>query len=370
MTANPGQGGPTGSSTANAPGGTGSVNYAHYPGGAGWNPGFSVLRGGGGGSSGGTASAGNDATDRPGAPAVADGGYGGDGGYSTPGGAHNGQPGGGPGGGGGGGAYLVPGTAQPGGPGAAGQVRLTYGATGILPLVSLLIHMPPEDEPLAYSPITAVGNGADTPNGGTEYPVPAVSGLPARFDGTYNLWLIGSGTWGAATTARTVTITIRQYPFSGGTPVVSAVSRTFTPSTDITNGWVDMGQVTLPLTALPPGNSAAYFTVAVTSGQTADRYLDVLLTSSEGQLILVNGTGGWNNIWVDAPAASADLGGVYGSDADRDRAYSLAPQVDRWPGGPFRVVPGEHNRLFMYAAQGCPGATLTYLPAWVVDRLS
>jgi hypothetical protein len=231
--------------------------------------------------------------------------------------------------------------------------------------------MPNPEQPAALSPVVAVGNGADIPNGATEYTVPAVSGLAARFDGTYTVFLIGSGTWGSPTVSRTVTVVIKQYPFSGGTAVTTTLARTFTPSTDIVNGYVDLGQVTLPIAEIPPGNTtAAYFTLTVSSGQTADRYLDVVFCDTTGQTVLINTSGtGWNNIWIDAQDREHDLGGIYGSDADRDRAYSLTQWVDRWPGGAFMVRPDTHNRLLLYAQQGSPAATLTYLPHFLVDRI-
>jgi hypothetical protein len=373
LVAHGGKGGGYGGQSRRGYGGQGSTNYLHYPGGDGshYPTDHNLDRGGGGGGGGGTGAGGQDAYDRDGAPAVNGGGPGGMGGYTTSGMPHTGStPTSGPGGGGGGGAWYNN-TNYGGGAGRPGKIRLTYGATGMLAMTSALVHQPPDDEPMTFNPICPVGNGADTPNGATEYTIPAVSGLAARFGGTYNLWLIGSGTWGAASTARPVTVTIRQYAYSGGPSVSLPIARTFTPSTDIVNGYVDMGQVTLPIQAIPAGNTSAYFTVSVNSGQTADRYLDVLFTSSEGATLLVNSnTQSWWNIWADAPALDEDLGQILGSDADRDRAYSISAWVDRWPGGAFRVVPGEHNRLLLYSAQGALGAAGTYLPAWQADRTS
>lgn len=373
LRAHGGNGGATVPSNVRGGGGSGSTNYIHYSGGDGRpDNNYGETFGGGGGGSGGPTGAGNDGGHPGGASAVYLGGPGGDGGWSDPAKYNTGRaPSVGPGGGGGGGAYRNDNTNSGGGDGASGQVKLTYGASGIIPLVSLLAHMPDPEQPAALSPIVAVGNGADTPNGATEYTVPVVGGLAARFDGSYTVFLIGSGTWGSPTVSRTVTVQIRQYPYSGGTAITTTLSRTFTPSTDIVNGYVDMGQITLPLAEIATGNiTAAYFTLTVTSGQTADRYLDVVFLDTQGQTVLINTTGtGWNNIWIDAQDREHDLGGVYGSDADRDRAYSLTSWVDRWPGGAFMVRPDSHNRLLLYAQQGCPAATLTYLPHYLVDRV-
>jgi len=372
LRAHGGEFGATNPNNTKGHGGDGSTNYIHYPGGDGRpDNALSETWGGGGGGSGGTSGPGNNGGHPGGASAVTGGGPGGDGGWSDPSKTNTGAaPSVGPGGGGGGGGHRDTGTDSGGGDGRSGQVKLTYGASGIIPLVSLLAHMPNSEQPAALSPIVAVGNGADTPNGATEYTVPVVGGLPGRFDGTYTVFLINSGTWGNNTVSRTVTVTIKQYPYSGGTAVTATLSRTFTPSTDIVNGYVDMGQITLPIAELPPGNTSAYFTLTVNSGQTADRYLDVVFLDTQGQTVLINTSGtGWNNIWLDPPDRDRDLGMVLGSDADRDRSYSLTQWVDRWPGGAFYVRPNTHNRLLLYAQQGCPSATLTYLPHYLVDRV-
>jgi len=369
--AHAGQGGSQNPSGGGAPG-SGSSDPIHYGGGWGFQtrPTGRDIGGGGGGSGGssggGQAPGGNG---RPGAVAVTDGGPGGNGGYSDVSQSqHAGlTPASGPGGGGGGGAFIAPG--QIGGDGAAGKIRLTYGATGLLPLNSLLLHMPGRDAPPALNPLCPVGNGADTPNGATEYTVPAIGSLAARFDGTYTCYLIASS-WASPSSSRLLPITLKQYPYTGGTAVSLPLTRTVTPSTDITNGYVEMGPVTLPLAELPPGQLQAYFTVAVTSGNTSDRFLDVLFLDVTGQTLLVNvaGTSLLNNIWADAPDANRALGGIYGSNADRDQSWSITANIDRMSGGAFSVEPTQHNRLLTYSQQGAPAVTGQYLPHWWMDR--
>ena len=165
---------------------------------------------------------------------------------------------------------------------------------------------------------------------------------------------------------------VKQYPYPGGAAVSTTLTRTVNPTTDITNGYVDMGNVTLPVNALPAGNASAYFVVTVTSSNTADRFLDVCFLDVTGQTLLVNvpGSSIFNNIWVDPPDTNNPLGLVSGSNADRDQAFSLTPYIERYSGGPLSVDPAQVNRLLVYSAQGAPGFTATYLPSWWIDRLT
>jgi hypothetical protein len=276
-------------------------------------------------------------------------------------------------GGGGGGGSMDGSGGHNGGGGQGGKIRLAYGAAGILPMNSLLVHIPPREESSAYSPICPVGNGADVPNGSVEYTVPPVSALPARFDGTYSAWLVAS-TYSSPSSARTVIVTLRQYAYAGGPSTTVALTRTLTPANDAVNGYTDMGAVTLPLWDLPPGNTDAYFTATIASGLTADRFFDLILLSTTGQVVFVNmtGTAFAQNMWIDVPELGRDLGRVLASDADRDRARSVvgSDPSNRISGGPLCVTPNAHNRLLIYQGLGMPSATLSYLPNWWADRLS
>jgi hypothetical protein len=362
--------------TGGKDGGSGSPNSIHYSGGTGWPSNVTgTPDGGGGGGSGGKASPGNDGGNgrTPGA-AVADGGPGGYGGkHSGLGGLsiHGASPTIGPGGGGGGG--TAPGGPGNGAAGKAGKIRLTYGASGILAMQSLLVHMPAASAPDALSPVCVVGNGNDTPNGGTEYLVPVVGALNPRFDGCYSVYVVVK-TWNTPSAARTITVQLRQYPFTAGTAVTQNVVRTLTPNTDLTGTlqYVDMGPVTLPLADIPPGSLSPYFALTVTSTNTSDRYYDVLFLDTQGQLWLldVGGASIFKNIWLDQPDSSRGLGRVLGSDVDRDRAVSATQYLTRASGGPLAVYPGRNNRLLAYSAQGCPGVTAFYPPQWWSERLS
>src|SRR5262249_22723871 len=189
----------------------------------------------------------------------------------------------GPGGGGGGGAQ------QSGSTGAAGKVgkgRLTYGATGILPIASLLLHAPHRDEPAAYNPLCNLNNGNDVPNGSTEYIVPTVGALNATFDGSYTCYLVAK-TWNTPNSNHTITVVLKQFPYSGGTADTVTLTRTLNPSTDPggTTFYVDLGSVTLPINALPAGNISAEFRATITSSNTSDRFYDLLLLSSTGKTL-------------------------------------------------------------------------------------
>jgi hypothetical protein len=77
-------------------------------------------------------------------------------------------------GGAGGGADST-GTAEAGGAGAVGKLIITpYQLTAFKTLIA---HRPGPDSPSSFVPLVSVGNGADTPNGATEYALPPV--LPA-----------------------------------------------------------------------------------------------------------------------------------------------------------------------------------------------
>jgi hypothetical protein len=370
-----GKGGWQSSSWGGGKGGEGSSNYAHYSGGNGYQANANGKDiGGGGGSSAGSTGAGNDSTGRSGATAPYAGGPGGDGGQSGPntsalsrGFAPTRTPGGGGGGG------SDDGSGYAGAAGDNGQVLLTYGATGILPLQSLLVHQPAIDAPDTFNPLCPVGNGADTPNGSTEYQIPDIGNLNSRYDGTYTMYLVASA-WNSPTVSRNLTVQLRQYPYVGGTATtLNVVRSSITPSTDLlgTQLIVDMGPVTLPLMDLPPGSNNGYFALTVTSSNTSDRFLDVLLIDTAGAFVLLNvgSSSILNNIWIDQPDATRDLGRLLGSNADRDQSFSILQYAERFSGGPFAVVPDSNNRVFVYSAQGTPAVTAYYPPQWWTERL-
>jgi len=322
---------------------------------------------GGGGSSAGTSADGNPGSGPTGGAAPTGGGAGG----TAPGTAGAGGAGSAPGGGGSG--ALSTGSAETGGTGGAGLAKITYSGTALASFKTLVAHIPGPNAPASLIPFVSVGNGADTPNGGTEYAIQAVaSGVNARFGGTYSI-LIVAETINSPSSSRTITLAIKEYEYSGGPATSTTVARTFIPDTtgavDLTsglNGFIALGEVTLPTRDIAPDNTASYFTVTVTDTDTSDRFLDVLFIDTSGQLVLINLSSGYLNYFVDVPDQTSDLGRILGSQGDRNQAASvLASAIVS--GGPLLVNPGN-NTLLAYAVEGAPSIVATYRPAYRIDR--
>jgi hypothetical protein len=328
-----------------------------------------ATQAGGGGSSAGTAADGNPGSGPTGGLAPTGGGAGG----TAPGSAGAGGAGAAPGGGGSG--ALSTGSAETGGLGGTGLAKITYSGTALASFKTLVAHIPGPDAPASLIPFVSVGNGADTPNGGTEYAVQAVaSGVNARFNGTYSILAVAE-TINSPSSSRTVTLTIKEYEYSGGPATSTTVARTFVPDTtgavDITsglNGFVNLGYATLPQRDIAPDNTASYFTVTVTDTDTSDRWLDVLFIDVSGQMVLVNLSSGYLNYFVDVPDQKSDVGRVLASQADRNQAASVLAGANI-SGGPLLVNPGN-NTLLAYAVEGPPSIVATYRPAYRVDRPS
>jgi len=131
-----------------------------------------------------------------------------------------------------------------------------------------------------------------------------------------------------------------------------------------------MGTVTLPLSAIAPGNNTDLIQVTVNDTNTADRFYDALLLDTAGQTVIYSASGaGVNNLWLTEPDIGLDLGIVYGSGADWDQSVSVMSDVPVASGGPLAVLPGE-NPLFVYSVQGAPAVTASYNPKWLLERLS
>src|SRR5581483_1061806 len=110
----------------------------------------------------------------------------------------------------------------------------------------------------------------------------------AQFDGTYTM-LAAFGSFNSPSSPRTVTVTVNQYEASGGTKWSATTDPvTFTPATQVTNGIVDLGNLTLPPKALAEDNALGYFTVQVTDTNTSDTVLDLLIIDNNGQTVLIN----------------------------------------------------------------------------------
>jgi len=250
--------------------------------------------------------------------------------------------------------------------GSGGQVKMfltTWTAKQTFPAV--LVHKPKRPSLLA-KPVVPVGAGQDPPDG-REYAVPMVDGLNARYDGTFSVLLVAYAYNGTA--ARTVTCTVKQYEAAGGASSSVQVSQQVTPGTPQTlNGMTNLGEVTLPVKMMAPDNSDSYFTVSVTSGNASDRFLDVLLLSTDGQVCWISLPGsGYTDYWVDAPDLAADIGYVLGSQQDRSQAVSVLGGTIA-SGGPLRLTPGD-NTITVYSPSGMPALEGSYWPRWWQERL-
>lgn len=357
------------SSGTGGAGGSGSGNGHHFNGAAGATGSHLTQQGGGGGGAGGdggAGSAGGTPTGGPGGAAGALGQGGGRGGDGQNSGGGTGADGYWTGGGGGGAAGNT--VAYRGGAGGDGKITIiitTYTAAAAFP--TLLIHKPDPRSTTITKTVVPVGSGQDLPDG-REYQLGVVDGFYPRYDGTYTVYAVNFS-WNGAT-ARTVTATLRQYEAAGGAVSVASVSQSVTPA-NVLNGMVNLGEVTLPVKDMPPDNTDSYFTAAVTSANTADRFLDLLLVDSSGSTILINlpGGTGYTDYWVDAPAigGGASVGRVIGSVQDRAQAVSVLSNTDM-SGGPLELVPGI-NQFTIYSPQGQPGLEGEYIPHWWLERL-
>jgi hypothetical protein len=216
---------------------------------------------------------------------------------------------------------------------------------------------------------------ADPADGSIEYPVASlVPGVNARFAGTYTI-VASVWAWHTTNVARTLTVRVTQNEQPGGAAYTSSVAVSVRPDTltqaSGTNAsfgpLVIVGELTLPVQELPQDNKNAYFTVAVTSTDTADQFQDVLFLDSTGSTVLIISPTVYAQMFVDAPNADRDLGLVMGSLYDRDDAVSI---MDRAviTGGPVSVDPHGNAGLLVYAAEGAPNTQLTFWPAWWLDR--
>jgi hypothetical protein len=345
--------------------GTGSSNAHHFDGGnggAGTSPGTLLWAGGGGGaaSDGGAGAAGGSPAGGAGGNTGALGVQGGQGSAGNT--AATGYfPGGG-----GGGATSGSVNAHPGSAGANGMIKMiitTFTAKQTFPCA--LVHKLSPRSGIRAKAVVPVGAGQDPPDG-REYTVDAADGQPARYQGTYSLLLVNFSWNGTAN--RTVTATVRQHEAAGGAVSAVALAQPAAPA-NVPNGMLWLGEVTLPLKDMPAENTDSYFTVAVNSGNSADRFLDLLLIDTQGQLIVVNLPGsGYTDYYFDAPDLSRDLGLVLGTMTDRSAAVSVAANTFM-SGGPMRLLPGD-NVFTVYSPTGMPGLEGDYWPRWWHERLS
>jgi hypothetical protein len=328
-----------------------------------------TLAGTGGGAAGGQGCVGYPGVWQFGGPGFAGGnsGKGGAGGFAPAG------PGGGASlpGGGGGGAFGTSAGTQEGGQGAQGMVRLTW-TPPLQPFNTLIVHSlgigsNPNVNPCCTIPLT------DSPNN-TEYPIPSVNGIqPAAFSSTYTV-ILAAWAWNSSTAskARQITVTVNQYEYPGGPRYAVQASRAVTPSTDIINGLVNMGEVTLPVKDYTRYNDQSYFTVSINDTDLSDVFMDVLFLDTLGQTVLINvapgnpGYGNYVNYFIDEATPDRDLGFVGASFQDRQHSVSVLDSA-QIGGGPLYIGPGD-NLFFVYSTQGAPNLAVNYNPRWYLDR--
>lgn len=350
-------------------GGSGSTNTIHFSGG---NGASGPSTSGGGGSAASAAAVGNNASGSTGGAALAGFGKGANG---TAAGGATGKNGGSPGGGGSGatGTTINPNIGWAGGLGGGGQILVVY-TVAVVAFSTLIVHMPPAQAPDNFYPLIPL-DATDTPDGSIEYPVPQlIPGQPAEYAGSYSVILVG--VFANPGNSRNLTIQFNQYEYTGG-PVYSATltRNNVVPNTDTDglsgrNGVLLMGDLTLPIRALPDDNTTAVFTLTVTSTNTADRFSDCITCDSMGQTVIINiaAANAYAQFNIDAPKPQFPVGLVTGSDFDRSAAVSVLPDTPIISGGPMLLNPGD-NKLLAYCVEGAPALGFSYFPAWYFDRL-
>lgn len=192
---------------------------------------------------------------------------------------------------------------------------------------------------------------------------------PAQFDGTYTV-LVAFASFNSSASSRTLSVTVNQYEASGGTKWSATTDTlTFTPSTQVTNGIVNAGNLTLPYKRLARDNAAAYYTIQITDSNASDTVYDVLLLDNNGQTVLINETGaGYLTYGIDEPDPRYQLGHHWGSQNGRYQAVSVTDAIQALSGGPLTLEPGD-NKLLAWSLAGAPALAISYFPRWYQERL-
>ena len=165
-------------------------------------------------------------------------------------------------------------------------------------------------------------------------------------------------------------MTVNQYEAVSGTKWSTTTSSlTFTPNTQVTNGLVVAGNLTLPYKAVPKDNTQCYYTVQVTDSNTSDTVYDCMFIDNNGQTVLINESGsGYKTYGIDEPDSKFDLGLHWGSQTDRTQAISVSDAAGALSGGPLTLEPGD-NKLFAWSLAGPPNLAVSCFPRWFQQRL-
>jgi hypothetical protein len=302
-----------------------------------------------------------------GGTAVAGGGAGGAGGATA---GSAGSAGSAPGGGGGGADSS--GTTVAGGGGGNGQIKITPYSPAAFK--SLIVHRPPLGAAKTFQPMVSVGGGSDAPDGTHQYTMPQpVTGVNSDFSGTYTVYLVNSSWSGGSgsTTPRVIYVTVTQYEYAGGPGYsVATLPVTVSPS-QVTNGILCAGVLTLPPKAVAPDNIGGYYTVSPTDSNTGDRFWDCLFLDTMGQcVVLSEPSQAYTSYYIDAPDPNVSLGRIMGSSGGRPDAISVMDNCQAISGGPLYVEPADgDNQLFVYCADGsAPNVSLSYYACYYFDR--
>ena len=254
--------------------------------------------------------------------------------------------------------------------GGNGMIRVTH-QPPLIAFNDFLLHRPGINAPADLVPLVPIPP-ADPPDN-REYSIPqTVVGRNARFDGTYTVMLCAAS-WNTSGNSRRISVTINQYEYPGGPGVSIQATRTLTPATDIVNGYVSMGEVTLPIKQIADSNTDGYYTVSIHDTNQSDSFQDLMFLDTQGATCLVNiapGTAGdsqYSNYYYDEPGLDTDLGKLLGSSHERDRAISVL-DMGMVTGGPLFVDNGD-NLLLIYSSKGAPNLSVTYSPRWYSDRI-
>jgi hypothetical protein len=274
-----------------------------------------------------------------------------------------------PGGGGSAGSCASSGVGL-GGLGGNGMIRVTH-QPPLIAFNDFLLHRPGQFAPADLVPLVPIP--VSDPPDNREYLVPqTIIGRNAKFGGTYSVMLCAAG-WDTPGSSRRISVTINQYEYAGGPAVSVQATRTLTPATDIVNGYIDMGPVTLPIKQVDNSNTLGYYTVSIHDTNQNDAFQDLIFLDTQGQTVLVNiapGTAGdsqYSNYYYDEPGLATDIGKLLGSSHERDRAISVL-DMGMVTGGPLYVMPGD-NLLLIYSSKGAPNLSITYSPHWYSDRI-
>ena len=275
-----------------------------------------------------------------------------------------------PGGGGSGAASSNTSNFQ-GGSGGAGMLRLTW-QPPLTTFNNFILHRPAPSVKNNTCPIVTIP--PNDPPDNREYNVPSlVPGVNTEFRGTYTVLAVANA-WNSATTgvSRRVSVTINQYEYLHG-PVVSVqATRVLVPATDIVNGYVTMGEVTLPIKDYDQANGQVFYTVSIHDTDQGDSFQDLLFLDTAGQTVLCNiapGTaadGQYSSFYVDEPSFDRALGAVLGSQQGHEVSMSVL-DMTLLTGGPLYLDAGE-NLMLAYSTSGVPNLGVTFSPRWFTDR--